>query len=50
MTAEMIITGPKVLIMALDAPRAEALALAGGRILAVGSAAEVLALAGRSQR
>ncbi|MBN8633230.1 MAG: amidohydrolase [Rhodobacterales bacterium] len=45
-TAEMILTNAKVLTMDDDRPRAEAVALSGGRILAVGSRAEVEALAG----
>ena len=50
MQAEMIVTGAKVLTMDPDRPRAEAVALAGGRILAVGTAAEVAALAGPDTR
>ena len=46
MTADMIITGARVLTMDRQAPRAEAVALADGRILAVGTAAEILALRG----
>jgi hypothetical protein len=46
MQAEMIVTNAKVLTMDEGRPRAEAVALAGGRILAVGDAAEVEALAG----
>ena len=46
MAAEMIITNAKVLTMDPAQPRAEAVALAAGRILAVGSQAEVAALAG----
>ena len=46
MQAEMIITNAKVLTMDPAHPRAEAVALGGGRILAVGSRAEVEALAG----
>ena len=46
MAAEMIITNAKVLTMDPAHPRAEAVALAAGRILAVGSQAEVEALAG----
>lgn len=42
----MIITNAKVLTMDDARPRAEAVALAGGRIIAVGSRAEVEALAG----
>lgn len=48
--AELIITNSRVLTMDADHPRAEAVALAGGRILAVGSRAEVEALAGPSTR
>jgi predicted amidohydrolase YtcJ len=44
--AEMIITNAKVLTMDPAHPKAEALAVAGGRILAVGARAEVEALAG----
>jgi predicted amidohydrolase YtcJ len=50
MSAEMIITNAKVLTMDEARPRAEAVALAGGRIVAVGSRAEVEALAGPSTR
>lgn len=46
MRPEMIITNAKVLTMDEGRPRAEAVALGGGRILAVGSGAEVEALAG----
>ena len=46
MTAEMIVTNAKVLTMDAAHPRAEAVALAGGKIVAVGSAAVVGALAG----
>jgi predicted amidohydrolase YtcJ len=46
----MIITNAKVLTMDKDRPRAEAVALRGGRILAVGSRAEVEALAGPGTR
>lgn len=46
MLAEMIITNAKVLTMDLLHPRAEAVAVAGGRILAVGTRTEVAALAG----
>jgi predicted amidohydrolase YtcJ len=42
----MIITNAKVLTMDEERPRAEAVAFGGGRILAVGSRAEVEALAG----
>ncbi|WP_136645809.1 amidohydrolase [Tabrizicola sp. YIM 78059] len=47
---EMIITNAKVLTMDEDNPRAEAVALSGGRILAVGSREEVEALAGPGTR
>lgn len=46
----MIITNAKVLTMDEGRPRAEAVALGGGRILAVGSQAEVAALAGPATR
>ncbi len=46
MLAEMIVTGAKVLTMDPAQPRAEAVALAGGKIVAVGSAATVMALRG----
>ena len=44
--AETIITNARVLTMDPDQPRAEAVALAGGRILAVGDRADIAALAG----
>lgn len=50
MQPETIITNAKVLTMDEAGPRAEAVALAAGRILAVGSRAEVEALAGPSTR
>jgi predicted amidohydrolase YtcJ len=50
MTPEMIITNAKVLTMDEAHPRAEAVAVGGGRILAVGRRAEVEALAGPSTR
>ncbi len=50
MTAEMIVTNAKVLTMDAGRPRAEAVAVAGGKIVAVGSAAEVAALAGAETR
>ncbi|MFZ1467524.1 MAG: amidohydrolase [Paracoccaceae bacterium] len=50
MKAEMILTNARVLTMDPDRPRAEAVALAAGRILAVGSCAEVEALAGPQTR
>jgi predicted amidohydrolase YtcJ len=46
MNADLIVTNARVLTMDEARPRAEAVALAGGRILAVGSRAEVEALAG----
>jgi predicted amidohydrolase YtcJ len=46
MTSQMIITNAKVLTMDEACPGAEAVALGGGRIIAVGSRAEVEALAG----
>jgi len=48
--ADMIITNARALTMDPARPRAEAVALVGGRILAVGSRAEVEALAGPSCR
>ena len=50
MQVEMIITGARVLTMADGCPRAEAVAVAGGRIVAVGSDAEIAALAGPDAR
>ena len=50
MMAEMIVTNAKVLTMDARRPRAEAVALAGGKIVAVGSAVEVSALAGPDTR
>lgn len=50
MQAEMIVTGAKVLTMDETRPRAEAVALAGGRIVAVGSVAEVDAWRGPATR
>lgn len=50
MKAEMILTNAKVLTMDEARPRAEAVAIGGGRILAVGSRAEVEALAGPGVR
>jgi len=44
--AELIVTNARVLTMDPGNPRAEAVAVAGGRILAVGSRAQVDALAG----
>ena len=50
MQAEMIITNAKVLTMDEARPRAEAVALADGQILAVGDWADVKALAGPATR
>ena len=50
MQADMIITNAKVLTMDEARPRAEAVAFGGGRFLAVGSRAEVEALAGPATR
>lgn len=44
--AELIVTNAQVLTMDPERPRAEAVAVAGGRILAVGARTEVEALAG----
>ena len=46
MSAEMIVTNARVLTMDAANPRAEAVALAGGKVLAVGARATVEALAG----
>ncbi len=50
MTAEMIVINARVLTMDAVLPVAEAVALAGGRIVAVGSRVEVEALAGPGTR
>ena len=50
MTADLIIVNAKALTMDPDNPRAEAVAVAGGKIIAVGSNAAVSALAGRDTR
>ena len=50
MAVEMIVTNAKVLTMDAEKPRAEAVALAGGKIVAVGTAVEVTALAGPDTR
>lgn len=50
MNVEMIITNAKVLTMDAERPRAEAVALAAGRIVAVGGRAEVEALGGPATR
>ncbi|MDZ4277091.1 MAG: amidohydrolase [Erythrobacter sp.] len=50
MAVEMIVTNARVLTMDAGRPRAEAVAVAGGKIVAVGSAAEVASLAGPETR
>jgi predicted amidohydrolase YtcJ len=50
MSAEMIITNARVLTMDPSNPAAEAVAVQGGRILAVGTRAEVAALAGQGTK
>lgn len=50
MTADLIITNARGLTMDPDRPRAEAVAAKAGRILAVGSAAEIAALADPATR
>lgn len=50
MAAEMIVVNARVLTMDAGRPRAEAVALAGGKVLAVGSRAEVEAVAGPGAR
>lgn len=50
MAVEMIVTNARVLTMDAGLPRAEAVALSGGKIVAVGSAVEVGALAGAETR
>ena len=50
MHADMIVTGASVLTMDLAQPRAEAVALTDGRIVAVGSVAEVAAWRGPATR
>ena len=49
-TADLIIENARVLTMSPEAPRAEALAIAGNRILGVGSRADMAALAGSGTR
>nr|WP_111300405.1 amidohydrolase [Paracoccus saliphilus] len=49
-TADLILTNARVLTMDPQHPRAEAVAVAGDRILAVGRAAEIAALAGPGTR
>ncbi len=48
--AELILTNARVLTMDPDRPRAEAVAIAGEHILAVGTTAEIMALAGPQTR
>ncbi|PZQ50136.1 MAG: hydrolase [Rhodovulum sulfidophilum] len=48
--ADLIVTNARVLTMDPDRPRAEAVALAGARILAVGGAGEIAALAGQGTK
>jgi hypothetical protein len=50
MTPDRIVTNARVLTMDRDRPRAEAVALAGGRILAVGDRAAIERLAGPATR
>lgn len=47
---DLILTNARILTMAPDTPEAEAIALAGGRIRAVGSATQIAALAGPGTR
>lgn len=49
-TADILIENARVLTMTPDAPRAEALAIAGNKILAVGTRAELTGLAGPRTR
>lgn len=49
-TADIIITNARVLTMDSDSPKAEAVALSGNRVLAVGTASEIEALATASTR
>ena len=48
--ADLLLTGGTILTMDPSAPRAEAVAVAGGRVVAVGSDDEVAGLAGASSR
>ena len=48
MTPEMILTNARVLTMDPARPRAEAVAVAAGRIASVGSRAEIEALKGKA--
>lgn len=50
MTPDMIITNARILTMDKDTPRAEAIALAAGRIAALGTGAEISAMAGPQTR
>ena len=50
MAVDMIVTNAKVLTMDAAKPRAEAVAVAGGKIVAVGTAADVAALVGPDTR
>lgn len=50
MTPELVITGARVVTMDAARPAAEALAVAGGRILAVGGNGDMLGLAGPGTR
>ena len=50
MAVDMIVTNAKVLTMDAAKPRAEAVAVAGGKIVAVGMAADVVALVGPDTR
>ena len=43
---DLVITHARILTMDADAPRAGAVAVQGGRILAVGTDAQILALVG----
>jgi predicted amidohydrolase YtcJ len=48
--ADLILTNARVLTMDEGAPRAEALAVAGDRILAMGTTADIAALRGPEPR
>ena len=50
MSADLIVTRARVLTMDAGNPRAEAVAVRGGRILLVGSDADALALRGPATR
>ncbi|MFM2281186.1 MAG: hypothetical protein RLZZ444_3417 [Pseudomonadota bacterium] len=50
MHADMIVTNARILTMDEDRPTASALAIAGGKVLAVGDEAEILALAGSATK